>query len=85
MKHERIDLDSTIDARPSKVVKLDNAVVMPTNAKCKTIPDSLDLWFYPPDIANDLKDVNLPEKVKAEALACECLISRSILQNLNLS
>ncbi|KAJ7148455.1 hypothetical protein C8R43DRAFT_518863 [Mycena crocata] len=42
-------------------------------------PREQDTWYYPPDIANDLKDVNLPDQVKAEVFACAWEYSRSVI------
>lgn len=33
-------------------------------------PPPRDIWYYPPDFANDLHDVDLPAHVKQEVLAC---------------
>ncbi|KAJ7255117.1 BcABA3 [Mycena haematopus] len=41
------------------------------------VPHTRDTWYYPPEMADDLKDVDLPEDVKAEILSTtwECLRS----------
>ncbi|KAH9845182.1 aba 3 protein [Teratosphaeria destructans] len=36
-------------------------------------------WYYPPDIADDLRDVALPEAVKQETLACAWEYTRCII------
>jgi hypothetical protein len=42
-------------------------------------PGDRDKWFYPPEIANDLKDVDLPAQVKSEILACTFEYTRCII------
>ncbi|KAJ7671916.1 BcABA3 [Mycena rosella] len=42
-------------------------------------PRERDNWYYPPDIADDLKDVNLPGEVKAEIFACAWEYSRCVI------
>ena len=36
-------------------------------------------WFFPPDIANDLQDVDLPPKVKKEIKAMSFEYARSVI------
>lgn len=36
-------------------------------------------WFYPDDIKNDLKDVDLPSELKAETLACAWEYTRCVI------
>ena len=36
-------------------------------------------WYYPLDIADDLKDVPLPESVKGETLACAWEYTRCVV------
>jgi hypothetical protein len=36
-------------------------------------------WYYPPDIADDLKDVDLPPRVKEEVLACAWEYTRCVV------
>ncbi|KAJ7078787.1 BcABA3, partial [Mycena epipterygia] len=38
-----------------------------------------DTWYYPPDIAGDLKDVDLPNEVKGEILACAFEYTRCVI------
>jgi len=38
-----------------------------------------DTWFYPPEMANDLRDSGLPEKFVAETLACAWEFTRCII------
>ncbi|KAJ7676542.1 hypothetical protein DFH06DRAFT_1317175 [Mycena polygramma] len=38
-----------------------------------------DTWYYPPELANDLRNVDLPEQVKAEALACAWEYTRAVV------
>ncbi|KAJ7113828.1 hypothetical protein C8R44DRAFT_630564 [Mycena epipterygia] len=42
-------------------------------------PRERDTWYYPPDIADDLKDVDLPDEVKAEILACSFEFTRCVI------
>ncbi|KAJ7800922.1 BcABA3 [Mycena olivaceomarginata] len=52
-----------------------------TNGNIKTTASSrgCDAWYYPPDIANDLKDVNLPDEVKCEIFACAWEYARCVI------
>ncbi|KAF7349846.1 Alpha-ionylideneethane synthase abl3 [Mycena venus] len=52
-----------------------------TNGNMKTTASSqgCDTWYYPPDIANDLKDVNLPHEVKCEIFACAWEYARCVI------
>ncbi|KAJ7334601.1 hypothetical protein DFH08DRAFT_925648 [Mycena albidolilacea] len=52
-----------------------------TNGNIKTAASSqgCDAWYYPPDIANDLKDVNLPDEVKCEIFACAWEYARCVI------
>lgn len=36
-------------------------------------------WYYPPDIANDLKDVDLPDRVKQEIFATAWEYTRCVI------
>lgn len=38
-----------------------------------------DIWFYPADIENDLKSVDLPERVIGETLACAWEYTRCVI------
>ncbi|KAL3419229.1 ABA 3 protein [Phlyctema vagabunda] len=38
-----------------------------------------DQWYYPSELANDLHDVNIPEVVKKEVLACAWEYARSVI------
>ncbi|KAF5352160.1 hypothetical protein D9758_009192 [Tetrapyrgos nigripes] len=38
-----------------------------------------DTWYYPPDIANDLQGVELPDELKSEAFACAWEYSRCVI------
>ncbi|KAJ6559528.1 hypothetical protein B0H19DRAFT_1288899 [Mycena capillaripes] len=42
-------------------------------------PRERDTWYYPPEIAGDLEDVDLPEDVKAETFACAWEYARSVI------
>ncbi|OBR09538.1 hypothetical protein CH63R_08303 [Colletotrichum higginsianum IMI 349063] len=38
-----------------------------------------DTWYYPSDIADDLKDIDIPDKLKAEAYACAWVYTRCVI------
>ncbi|KAJ7439624.1 hypothetical protein B0H11DRAFT_1751836 [Mycena galericulata] len=38
-----------------------------------------DTWYYPAELADDIKDVDLPDKVKAEVLACAWEYTRTVI------
>lgn len=40
---------------------------------------SRDTWYYPPDIANDLDGINLPQRVKGEIYATAWEYSRTVI------
>ncbi|KFY03327.1 hypothetical protein O988_01558 [Pseudogymnoascus sp. VKM F-3808] len=40
------------------------------HVETQTTAPTKDSWYYPDDIANDLRDADLPAEVKAEALNC---------------
>ncbi|KAJ6597673.1 hypothetical protein DFH09DRAFT_1399325 [Mycena vulgaris] len=42
-------------------------------------PRERDTWYYPPEIADDLKGVNLADEVKAEILACAWEYTRCVI------
>lgn len=42
-------------------------------------PERAGHWYYPPDLANDLKPVDLPGKVKDEIFACAWEYSRCVI------
>lgn len=39
----------------------------------------IENWYYPPDVAGDLKNVDLPAKTKAEVLAMSWEYARSVI------
>ncbi|KAJ4385999.1 Molybdenum cofactor sulfurase [Gnomoniopsis smithogilvyi] len=43
--------------------------------KCKP----QDIYYYPPEIANDLQGVNLPDEIKAECFACAWEYTRCVI------
>lgn len=45
----------------------------------QTMPTVRDRWYYPPDIADDLQDVDLPKAVKEEVLACAWEYTRCVI------
>lgn len=38
-----------------------------------------DRWYYPADIADDLQDINLPQRVKEEVFACAWEYTRCVI------
>jgi len=42
-------------------------------------PRERDTWYYPPEIANDLSDVDLPMHVKGEIFACAWEYTRCVI------
>jgi len=36
-------------------------------------------WYYPPDLSNDLKDIDLPTEVKGEVFACAWEYTRCVI------
>ncbi|KAJ6622761.1 BcABA3 [Mycena sp. CBHHK59/15] len=49
---------------------------IPSSARA---PREHDTWYYPPDIADDLKDVDLPDEVKGEIFACAWEYARCVI------
>jgi len=49
------------------------------NTASARAPRERDTWYYPPEIADDLKDVDLPDEVKAEILACSFEYTRCVI------
>ncbi|KAJ7668047.1 BcABA3 [Mycena rosella] len=47
--------------------------------RLKQLLTQRDTWYYPPDIADDLRDINLPGGVKAEILACAWEYARCVI------
>ncbi|KAH8688781.1 ABA 3 protein [Talaromyces proteolyticus] len=47
---------------------------LPTSTK-----ETQDLWYYPPDIAHDLDNIDLPERFKEEVYACAWEYSRCVI------
>ncbi|KAF8131353.1 hypothetical protein K438DRAFT_1642899 [Mycena galopus ATCC 62051] len=42
-------------------------------------PCEPDTWYFPPEIADDLKDMDLPQSIKGETLACAWEYARSVI------
>ncbi|KAJ7211520.1 hypothetical protein C8J57DRAFT_1399862 [Mycena rebaudengoi] len=49
------------------------------DATPSSTPPVRDTWYYPPEIADDLKDVDLPDEIKAEILTCAFEYARCVI------
>jgi len=68
--------DATASApAPARRVKLSDR----PEGSAKGPPSQADIWYYPPDIANDMQSVPLPRSVVEETLACSWEYTRSII------
>ncbi|KAJ7282440.1 BcABA3 [Mycena rebaudengoi] len=45
------------------------------------VPRERDTWYYPPEIADDMKGVNLADEVKAEIFTCAWENTRCVIPN----
>ncbi|KAI4691929.1 Alpha-ionylideneethane synthase abl3 [Alternaria hordeiaustralica] len=45
----------------------------------QSVPPIREKWYYPADIANDLKDVDLPQRIKEEVYACAWEYARCVI------
>ncbi|KAI5207180.1 hypothetical protein AUEXF2481DRAFT_43513 [Aureobasidium subglaciale EXF-2481] len=52
---------------------------MASNTNTLRAPRERDTWYYPPDIANDLDGINLPENVKGEIFATAWEYTRTVI------
>ena len=62
--------DSGNNGKPFKAPAVEEAVATPAVG---------DRWYYPPELANDLQDVNIPEAVKEEVFACAWEYTRCVI------
>jgi hypothetical protein len=49
------------------------------NPSQQRAPRERDTWYYPPDIANDLDGINLPQHVKGEIFATAWEYTRTVI------
>ncbi|KAI4629606.1 uncharacterized protein J4E87_002792 [Alternaria ethzedia] len=45
----------------------------------QSVPPIREKWYYPADIANDLKDFDLPQRIKEEVYACAWEYARCVI------
>ncbi|KAK0610103.1 hypothetical protein B0T17DRAFT_512404 [Bombardia bombarda] len=75
-KHNREDIPtctSSSDTKPSPLVDSTPSISSPP------APPKIDLWFYPPEIANDIPSIDLPPAFIAEALTTAWEYTRCII------
>src|SRR5438105_279282 len=79
-------LNDHVSAEISKALRLPPNTELdemaPTASLCPTSPTTKlprDTWYYPPDIANDMADVGLPEGFVQESLACSWEYARCVV------
>jgi hypothetical protein len=64
--------------KPSRVDHGDSTTSRALDGE-KTVPAIRNRWYYPPDLANDLQDVDLPAKLKEEVFACAWEYTRCVI------
>ena len=71
---------ATNGTAPQPHERLNGQFEPPSEWPTKSRPDARkDVWYYPADLANDLKDVGLSAAFAAETLACAFEYTKCII------